>query len=69
MTRSKPLLLDVMEGGRHLCQLKYYDYHPEMIDGKLVDVVDYNKLEKFVHKEKPYLKDRDITVLFSTQEV
>ena len=65
----RPLLLDVLERGSYICQLTYFDYHPEYIDGKWIDVVDYNKLEDFVYKEKPYLKGRDITVAFSTQKI
>lgn len=66
---KEPLLLNVLEKGYSICQLPYSDYHFEMINGKWTRVVDYNKLEDFVFKEKPYLKGKDITVTFSTQKV
>ena len=46
---AKKVLLDIMLNGRFVCQLKYEGMpFPEMIDGKVVPVYDYEALAVWV---------------------
>ena len=67
---TKKVLLDIMEKGRFLCQLKYDGYpFPDMIDGKIVPVYDSKDLERFVYEKRPSLRGRDIRIEFSNNKV
>ena len=63
-----PILLDIMQDGRFLCQMKYpHRGFPQMLDGKLVEAYDYNDFEKFVFEKRPSLRNKKIAILPSTQ--
>ena len=63
-----PILLDIMQDGRFLCQMKYpHRGFPQMLDGKLVEAYDYNDFEKFVFEKRPSLRNKQIVILPSTQ--
>ena len=68
-TMHKPLLLDILEKGRFICQLKYDKRgFPEMIDGHIEEVYRLEDLEKFVLDKRPSLRGRDIRIKFSNQK-
>ena len=65
---NKPILIDIMEKGHFICQLKYEGMpFPELIDGEIIPVYDSEDIEKFVYKQRPSLKGRDIRIEFSNQ--
>lgn len=65
------LLLDIMEGGRFLCQMRYTrPPWPKIIDGETVLAYEYKDLEKFVYSQKPSLRNRKgISILPTNQKV
>lgn len=66
----KPILLDIMEKGRFLCQLKYSAKgRMEIIDGKLVMVHDLRDIRRFVYQQRPSLRGKDINICFSNSRV
>ena len=66
---AKKVLLDIMLGGKFICQLKYDGMpFPELIDGKVVPVYDSEDLEKFVFEKRPSLRGKDIRIEFSSQK-
>ena len=66
---AKKVLLDIMLGGKFICQLKYDGMpFPELIDGKVVPVYDSEDLEKFVYEKRPSLRGKDIRIEFSSQK-
>ena len=66
---AKKVLLDIMLGGKFICQLKYDGMpFPELIDGKVVPVYDSEDLEKFVFEKRPSLRGKDIRIEFSNQK-
>ena len=66
---KKQILLDIMLGGKFICQLKYDGMpFPELIDGKVVPVYDSDDLEKFVYEKRPSLRGKDIRIEFSNQK-
>lgn len=68
--QSAPILLDIMQDGRFLCQMKYpHRGFPQMLDGELVETYNYNDFEKFVFEKRPSLRNKHITILPSTQRV
>lgn len=64
----KSVLIDVMERGRFVCQVRY-SYVPKwkVIDGKLVEVLDMNEALRNIRKQRPSLKNRDINIAPTTQ--
>ena len=64
----KSALIDVMEKGRFLCQVRY-SYVPKwkIIDGKLVEVLDMNEALRKIRNERPSLKNRDINIMLTKQ--
>lgn len=68
--QSAPILLDIMQDGRFLCQMKYpHRGFPQMLDGKLVETYDYNDFEKFVFEKRPSLRNKKIAILPSNQRI
>jgi len=66
---KKQILLDIMLGGRFICQLKYEGMpFPELINGKVVPVYDAEDLERFVYEKRPSLRGKDIKIEFSNQK-
>ena len=66
---AKKVLLDIMLGGRFICQLKYDGKpFPELIDGKVVPVYDSRDIERFVYEKRPSLRGKDIKIEFSSQK-
>lgn len=66
---AKKVLLDIMLGGKFICQLKYEGMpFPEMIDGKVVPVYDSEDMERFVYNQRPSLRGKDIRIEFSNQK-
>ena len=60
---EKKILIDIMEHGRFICQLKYDGYpFPEMIDGEVKPVYDSEDIKKFVYSQRPSLVGRDIRI-------
>ena len=64
----KSALIDVMEKGRFLCQVRY-TYTPKwkILDGKLVEVLDMNEALRKIRNERPSLKNRDINIMLTKQ--
>ena len=68
MSKNK-ILLDIMEKGHFICQLKYDGMpFPEFIDGEVVSVYDSEDIKKFVYSKRPSLVGRDIRIEFSNQK-
>ena len=66
---KKQILLDIMLGGKFICQLKYDGMpFPELINGKVVPVYDAEDLERFVYEQRPSLRGKDIRIEFSNQK-
>lgn len=66
---KKQILLDIMLGGKFICQLKYEGMpFPEIIDGKVMPVYDSEDLERFVYEKRPSLRGKDIRIEFSNQK-
>lgn len=66
----KPILLDIMEKGRFLCQLKYLAKgRMEIIDGKPIMAYDLRDIRRFVFEQRPSLKGKDINICFSNSRV
>lgn len=66
---KKQILLDIMLGGKFICQLKYDGMpFPELINGKVVPVYDSKDLERFVYEQRPSLRGKDIRIEFSSQK-
>lgn len=54
----KPVLLDVMQGGKFICQLKYTKRGtPTIVDGGIREVYDMEDLEQFVYDNRPSLRE------------
>lgn len=65
-----PILLDIMQDGRFLCQLRYTKRgFPRMINGKIVEEHNQEDIEKFVYEQRPSLRDKNITIAFANQKV
>ena len=65
---AKKFLLDIMLGGKFVCQLKYEGMpFPEMIDGKVVPVYDAEDMARFVFEKRPSPRGKDIKIEFSSQ--
>ena len=71
MSTKRELLLDIMLGGRYVCQLKYTKRGFPLIlqDGKVTESIDIKDLEDFVVEQKPSLKGKDFRIEFSNQRV
>lgn len=66
----KPVLLDIMQDGRFLCQLRYNKRgFPQMIDGEFIEVYDPKDIEEFVYSQRPSLKGKNIKIEFSNQSI
>jgi len=64
------MLLDVMVNGRFYCQIDYTKRgFPEMIDGEIEEVHDYEEIQRFVEECKPSLKGRDYRIEFTDNKV
>jgi len=62
----RPVLLDIMLGGRFVCQLKYTKRGlPKMIDGKIIECHDPGDLKRFVEEKRPSLKGKDYQIAFA----
>ena len=64
----KSALIDVMEKGRFLCQVRY-TYTPKwkILDGELKPTLDMNEALRDIFKQRPSLKGRDINIAPTTQ--
>jgi len=55
--KRKPILLDVMQGNKFICQLKYTKRGlPTIVDGKIREVYNMEDLERFVYENRPSLR-------------
>ena len=65
------VLLDVMEGDRFLCQIRYTKRgFPILVDGEVVESYDLNELKDFVYEKRPSFRNKkDIRIAFSNQIV
>lgn len=67
---KKQILLDIMLGGRFICQLKYEGMpFPELINGKVVPVYDTKDMARFVFEKRPSLRGKDIRIEFAKNKV
>lgn len=66
--KTQTTLIDVMEHGRFLCQVRY-TYTPKwkIIGGELKPTLDMNEALRNIRKQRPSLKNRDINIAPSTQ--
>lgn len=66
-----PLLLDIMQGGRFVCQIRYTGHpFPSMVNGRVVPTYDGDDIQRFVFKERPLLKGKqDVRIEFSNHRV
>lgn len=66
----KPILLDIMLGGRFICQLRYNGTpFPMMVDGKVQPTYDGDDIKRFVYEQRPSLRGKDIRIEFSNNKV
>ena len=66
---AKKVLLDIMLGGKFICQLKYDKRgFPEVIDGEVKESHRLEDLENFVYEKRPSLRGKDIRIEFSSQK-
>lgn len=64
------MLLDIMLDGVYKGQLKYDKRgFPQLINGKVTEVYDYEDLEKFVAEQRPSLKGKPFVVVPTKQRV
>lgn len=64
------ILLDIMQDGRFVCQLKYNKRgFPVMVDGVIKESHDMRDIEDFVYQQRPSLRGKNISVEFATQKV
>lgn len=69
-TGKPTALLDIMVKNSYKGQLKYYKHgHPELINGKIVEVFDMEDIRNYVEEHRPSLKGKDFIVEFSNQKV
>ena len=67
---AKKVLLDIMLGGRFVCQLKYDKRGlPDMVDGKIIEVHNQQEIKDFVFQQRPSLIGKDIVIEFASQRV
>lgn len=68
---NKPILVDVMLGGKFVCQLKYTKrgFPRIFADGEVIESVSQDDLRAFVEEKRPSLKGKDYKVAFSNQRV
>lgn len=53
----KPILLDIMQGDKFICQMKYTKRGtPTIVDGEIREVHDMGDLEQFVYENRPSLR-------------
>lgn len=65
---SKPILIDVMLGGRFVCQLRYTKRgFPKYFNGAFIETHDNRDIERFVEEQRPSLKGKPYTIEFSKQ--
>ena len=70
MNIKPTLLLDIMEDGRFVCQIPYYQHGmPRMVDGNIIEVHDFKDIEKYVYEKRPSLRNRNISIAFAQQRV
>lgn len=62
--------IDIMEGGRFLCQLHYTRRgFPVVVDGRTCESHDLRDIEEFVYENRPSLRNRKIHIAFSNNRV
>ena len=67
---KKPILLDVMQGDKFICQLTYTKRGvPTFVEGKIREVYDMGDMERFVYESRPSLRGRGIRIAFSDSRV
>lgn len=69
--KRKPILLDVMQGGKFICQLVYTKRGlPAIVDGEIREVYDMEDLEQFVYENRPSLRGGgNFEIAFSNNRV
>lgn len=68
--KRKPVLLDVMQGDKFVCQLKYTKRGvPTIIDGEIREVYNMEDLEQFVYENRPSLREGGVRIAFSNNRV
>lgn len=68
--RKYPLLLDIMQGGRFMCQIRYtgHPFH-SVVDGCVVPTYDCED-KRFVLEQRPSLRGKkDLRIELSKQKV
>ena len=66
----KPILLDVMTGGRFYTQLRYQKHGtPTLVDGKIVEVHNLEEIKDYVLERCPSLRNKAVNVEFASQKV
>lgn len=70
-TNIKVTLLDVMDGDKFVCQLKYYGRgFPVLVDGEIIEEFRQEDLLSFVYEKRPSLKNKkNISVQISGQRM
>jgi hypothetical protein len=67
---KKPILLDIMSGGRFVCQLRYTKRgFPQLVDGTIKEVYDFEDIQSFVYQQRPSLRNKSIRIEFSQNRV
>ena len=68
--KRKPMLLDIMQGDKFICQLKYTKRGiPAIVDGEIREVYNMDDLEQFVYENRPSLRGGGIKIAFSNNRV
>ena len=68
--KKKPILLDVMQGDRFICQMEYTKRGtPTIVDDKIREVYDMGDIEKFVYESRPSLRGRGVRIAISNSRV
>lgn len=68
--KRNPMLLDIMQGDKFICQMKYTKRGiPTIVDGEIREVYDIEDLEQFVYEHRPSLRGVGIRIAFSNNRV
>lgn len=67
----KTILIDVMQDGRFLFQLRYSKRgFPKLVNGEIVETHNFRDIENFVYEQRPSLRGKkNVLITFSNQRV
>ena len=69
-TLPPPILIDVMQDGRFVCQLHYTGKERlEEIDGQILRVLSETDIRKWINKQRPSLRNKKINIRLSNNRV